>query len=620
MYKYDLAPVVDIETTVHLFPGNFNTGYEIYFLHDHADRVLRAVEAVDFDNDIIEDNTVAYRYNELGDLQSKWLHSKDAVNYLRRTDYTHNIRGWLTDGKTMYKKAVGDPPVHFFGFGLNYVSGANYTNGNISQMQWQNKDEAAFTKGLNFSYDGANRLLGSSGMNGYAETENGLTYDKNGNIKTLVRAGAVLDNLTYTYLGNRLLAVNDASGSNLGIKSGASSYGYDGNGNMTSDGNRGATLAYNYSNLPKTVTIAGKTLTYDYDAAGSKHKYVTDTMTVKYAGGFEYRQVGAANQLYRISLREGQAVLRGNKVSFEYFLKDHLGNVRVVFNEKGETLQRTDYYPFGLSINRDGALPKVQNWVNRYLYNGKELQVGTEYLDFGARLYMPEAGRWGVVDPMAEKNHDVSGYSYVLNNPILYMDPFGLDTSSANANKPVNQGDVIVFDNGSSATQSANEATVKGQGNSSSQSAGVTMILPGSFSPTFRPGPTTIPRAAPLLIPVAYAGLDAYLKGSTAIEDIAQILERIGVPSEVLRGPRQLNAKPTPTKDGDEFIKLRGNQGWVHKKTGEIYKESHTSHGNPGNVGQQWKVWPKGTTDFGSNSKRSGQRTTLDGDGNIIGN
>jgi RHS repeat-associated protein len=90
------------------------------------------------------------------------------------------------------------------------------------------------------------------------------------------------------------------------------------------------------------------------------------------------------------------------------------------------------------------------------------LQVGSGYLDYGARMYMPEVGRWGVVDPMVEKNNDQSGYSYAVNNPILYTDPFGLDTSSANANKPVHQGDVILFDEGGSATQSVNEATVSG--------------------------------------------------------------------------------------------------------------------------------------------------------------
>jgi hypothetical protein len=45
-----------------------------------------------------------------------------------------------------------------------------------------------------------------------------------------------------------------------------------------------------------------------------------------------------------------------------------------------------------------------------------------------------------------------------------------------------------------------------------------------------------MPRALPLLIPAGYAGVDAYLKGPTVIEDIARLLEKLGVPSEVLRG------------------------------------------------------------------------------------
>jgi len=84
----------------------------------------------------------------------------------------------------------------------------------------------------------------------------------------------------------------------------------------------------------------------------------------------------------------------------------------------GEIVEINNYYPFGMMHYTGKTLNSYQ-----YKYNGKELQETGMY-DYGARFYMSDIGRWGVIDPLSDATFQP--YNYGNNNPISFNDPTGM--------------------------------------------------------------------------------------------------------------------------------------------------------------------------------------------------
>jgi len=352
----------------------------------------------------------------------------------------------------------------FYETGLTGLNGNPLYNGNISGVKWQAAHNTGI-RGYGFTYDNLNRITNAEyGLyteNGWDdENRYGISidnYDFNGNIKHLLRSGlsdynegippefGVMDDLTYEYEGNRLLKVDDNAPGNFGFEGNdfrdngsmaETEYLYDDNGNMIKDINKKiANVEYNLLNLPESIVYENAyEISYIYTADGQKlTKIVNDgtnpEIRTDYTGRFVYNN----DELEYFLMEEGRMVeVEGISGQYrpEYFLCDHLGDVRVVFSDTDEDgtpeiLQENHYYPFGLTM---GSLNYVNNTENKLKYNGKELddENNLRWYDYGFRRYDPQLGRWHVMDALSEKYINLSPYAYVANNPFRFIDPFGL--------------------------------------------------------------------------------------------------------------------------------------------------------------------------------------------------
>ncbi|MHC4124464.1 MAG: RHS repeat-associated core domain-containing protein [Planctomycetota bacterium] len=115
-----------------------------------------------------------------------------------------------------------------------------------------------------------------------------------------------------------------------------------------------------------------------------------------------------------------------------YYHYDGLGSCVALSDSSGDTVETYEYDVYGnVAIRKaDGTILTVSRYGNCYLFTARRFDSETGLYYYRARLYDPYIGRFLQPDPIGYSG-GVNWYLYCGNNPIMFIDPYGLRFKSS---------------------------------------------------------------------------------------------------------------------------------------------------------------------------------------------
>lgn len=419
-YGYDAASRLTSATNEN---GAVTVGY------DNRDRVSSTTD--------VWGQAVTYQYDANGNRTAMSLGAAVNTSYQydvldRPTQLTDSAGGVFTYGydaanKLTSRVAPNGVAATYSYDGLDRLTRLKHTKGatTLADFQYQQNAAGNITQitdaaGVhNFSYDAVDRLTSATHPGQTAES---YAYDAVGN-----RASSHLAS-TYVYQPfNRAVTI------------GATTYGYDANGNLTSKLDAAGDWEYfwDYENrLVGVWTPDGTVVTYKYDALGRRvetRRGAADWERYSYDGAdvvVEHKSDGGTTEYANELGVDEKLWQRTDGAGPLYFVRDHLGSTRALTDSSGTVVETRGYDSFG-----GGA----GSQLTRYGFTGRERDPDTGLYFYRARWYDPATGRFLSEDPIDFKGGDINLYAYVSNNPTRFIDPAGTQVRSAERDRPGDQ-------------------------------------------------------------------------------------------------------------------------------------------------------------------------------------
>ena len=404
-YTYD-----NVGNIISIQDSGRNQRSQIYE-YDNADRLMHSEGKIpyEYSTSLAYDYRSDYQYTPAGRLEYKFVHSK------------------------RYNNALGDYEV-------------NYTN--------------------NYQYDNPNNPFAVTAILGNESPDYGFKWDDNGNL-LYADGGKPYSNRRLCWTEDNRLQGFMETGDEGGI---AAYYNY------TADGERNIKLtsprlnmhqnASQFNNLPLFIpTLYASPLITLTPKGYTKHYFEEGRRVCSKLGGWFLWRVPAADILKPVEevkdnyeeqhnqQRQGVHETFGKcigawpelidkydllkmllKYKEEeknfYYHSDHLGSAAYL-TSGGDVTQTLNYLPYGedwidVQNNMDPRL-------GQYRFNGKEKDYESGFHYYGARYYWSEVlTGWLSVDPMMDKYPGISPYNYCMWNPVILVDPDGMDTTYYN--------------------------------------------------------------------------------------------------------------------------------------------------------------------------------------------
>jgi RHS repeat-associated protein len=290
------------------------------------------------------------------------------------------------------------------------------------RRNWLGQGLGAATSTTSYAYDGASRLQTlTHDLAGTASDQTlGFGYNPASQIVSRTRSNSAWE-YTEQVQGAKSYAVN---GLNQYLTNGSATFGYDANGNLSSDG----TNTYKYDAENRLVSVSGgANVTLEYDPLGRLWRYTTsngaqefvydgDRLTAEYLNGVVQRThvfgPGADEPL--LTYEATSAPMR------RYLHADHEGSIVAVVDENGNALAINKYGEWGV--------PSSSN-QGRFQYTGQVWlsEIGLYY--YKRRMFASRIGKFLQPDPTGY-GAGMNWYTYTANDPVNNRDSTGLSNCS----------------------------------------------------------------------------------------------------------------------------------------------------------------------------------------------